>query len=86
MGDTRTPGEVEKQLYPPLRVDSQHLTCDWCWPLGQQGQPMAKLPRDWKVQDQFPHVPSKLPGREQVLGDAQGPVRTLLCSWTREGF
>lgn len=51
-----------------------------------KGQPRTKLPRDWKVQDQFPHVPSKLPGLEQVSGDAQGPVRTLLCSWTREGF
>lgn len=47
---------------------------------------MAELPRDWKVQDLFPHPPSKLPGREQVLGEAQGPVRTILCSWTREGF
>lgn len=33
-----------------------------------KGQPMAELPRDGKVQEQFPHVPSKLPGREQVLG------------------
>lgn len=36
LGGTGTPGEMGRCRDPALQVDSQRLTCDQCWALGQQ--------------------------------------------------
>lgn len=87
-GGHKHTGEVGKCHHPPLQMDSQHLTCDQRWALGQQRTSAhSQAPRRREGSGpSAPHAPSKSPGSWQVLGEVWGPARTLHCSRAREGF